>query len=103
MFPSPSSSPNTLSLPCPSLFHSLWLISSFFQMWLRHRPHLDTSACWPYWVLWTVSWVFCNFFLVNIHLLVSTYHACPFGCELPHSGYYLVPSICQQNSGCPHS
>jgi hypothetical protein len=31
----------------------------------------------------------------NIHLLVSTYHACPFGSELPHSGwYFLVPSIC---------
>jgi hypothetical protein len=30
---------------------------------------------------------------------VSTYHACPFGSELPHSGwYFLVPSICLQKS-----
>ena len=26
-----------------------------------------------------------HFSLANIHLLVSTYHACPFGSELPHS------------------
>jgi hypothetical protein len=26
------------------------------------------------------------FFLANIYLLVNTYHACPFGYELPHSG-----------------
>jgi hypothetical protein len=26
------------------------------------------------------------YFLANIHLLVSTYHACPFRSELPHSG-----------------
>jgi hypothetical protein len=44
------------------------------------------------------------FFLANIHLLLSTYHACPFGYVLPHSGWYLlVPSICLQNSGCPYS
>jgi hypothetical protein len=30
----------------------------------------------------------------NIHLLVSIYHACPFGSEFSHSGYFLVPSIC---------
>jgi hypothetical protein len=44
------------------------------------------------------------FLLANIHLLVSTYHACPLGSELLHSGwYFLVLSNCQQNSGCPHS
>jgi hypothetical protein len=26
------------------------------------------------------------FLFANIHLLVSTYQACPFGSELPHSG-----------------
>jgi hypothetical protein len=35
-------------------------------------------------------------FLANIHLLVSTYHARPFEAELPHSGYFPVPSICLQ-------
>jgi hypothetical protein len=44
------------------------------------------------------------FFKVNIHLLVSTYHAYSFESELPHSGwYFLVPSICLQNSECPCS
>ena len=34
------------------------------------------------------------YFLANIHLLVSTYHVCHFGPELPHSGwYFLVPFI----------
>ena len=35
-----------------------------------------------------------------MHLLMSIYHACPFRSELPHSGYFLVPSICLKNSGC---
>ena len=30
-------------------------------------------------------------FLANIHLPVNTYHACPFGSELPHSGWYFLP------------
>jgi hypothetical protein len=38
-------------------------------------------------------------FLANIHLLVNTYHACPFVSDLPHSGwYYLVLFICLQIS-----
>jgi hypothetical protein len=42
-------------------------------------------------------WVFCTF-LSSIHL-VSSYHACSFGSELPHSRcYFLVPSISLQNS-----
>jgi hypothetical protein len=53
--------------------------------------------------LWIVSWVFYTF-LANMHLLTSPYHACPFGSELPHVGwYFLVPSICLQTSGYPHS
>jgi hypothetical protein len=37
-------------------------------------------------------------------LLVSIYHACPFGSDLPHSGCcFLVLFICLQNVGCPHS
>jgi hypothetical protein len=42
--------------------------------------------------------------LANIYLLVRTYHACPFRCELRHSGWhFLVLYIFLQNSGCPHS
>jgi predicted nucleic acid-binding Zn finger protein len=38
----------------------------------------------------------------NIYLLVSTYYSCPFVFELPYSGwYFLIQSICLQNSGCP--
>ena len=60
--PLPLSAPQPcpLSLPGPSLPPHLWLLSSPSQVGLRH-PHLGTSACWPFWVLWTVSWVFCTF------------------------------------------
>lgn len=40
------------------------------------------------------------YFLANIHLSVRTYHACPLGSGLPHWGYFLVSSICLQNSWC---
>jgi hypothetical protein len=31
---------------------------------------------------------------VNIHLSVSAYHVCSFVIGIPHSGYFLIPSIC---------
>jgi hypothetical protein len=38
---------------------------------------LGTSACWAFWILWTVSWVFCmNFFFSYsffLFWLMSTY------------------------------
>jgi hypothetical protein len=37
-------------------------------------------------------------FWVNIHLWVSTYYVCSFVTRLPHSGYFLVSSICQRIS-----
>jgi hypothetical protein len=41
------------------------------------------------------------YFMANIHLSVSKYHAYLFGSELSHSGWYSqVPSICLQNSWC---
>jgi hypothetical protein len=81
------------------------LLSSLSKVGLRN-PCLGTLACWPFWVLWTISWIFCTFFGggANIHLLVSTYHICPFGSELPYSGwYFLILSVCLQNAECPHS
>ena len=69
-------SPYPLSLSGPSLPPHLWLLSSLSKVGLRHL-HLGISAWWPFWVLRTVSWVFCTF-PPNIHLLVSTYHAYPF-------------------------
>jgi hypothetical protein len=44
------------------------------------------------------------FFFANIHLLVSTYDACPFVSELPYSKWYFPdPSIYLKISGCPCS
>ena len=45
----------------------MWLLSSTSQEGLRH-PHMGPSGCWPFWVLWTVSWVFSTFLW-----LISTY------------------------------
>jgi hypothetical protein len=42
---------------------NLWLFSSLSQVGLR-CPHLGTLACWPFWVMWTVSWVFYTFSFV---------------------------------------
>jgi hypothetical protein len=57
-FPLPATSPSCpLSLPGPSLLPHLWLLSSLSQMGLRH-PYLGTSACWTFWVLWSLSWLF---------------------------------------------
>ena len=99
-FPSPNPDQVHLSpgLPCPCPFSLLGpsLPSRTEASSLEHfnlLRFLSSVNCW----------VFCNF-LANIHLLVNTYHACPFGSELPHSGwYFLIPSICLQNSGCPCS
>jgi hypothetical protein len=38
------------------------------------------------------------YLLANIHLSVGTYHASSFRSGLRHSVYFLVPSICLQNS-----
>jgi hypothetical protein len=40
------------------------------------------------------------YIFANVPLLLSTYHACHFGSELAHTGYFVVPSVCLQNSGC---
>ena len=54
---------------------------------------IEGSSLVPFCLLTFLSSVDCIlgilyffFFLANIHLLVSTYHTCPFGSELPHSG-----------------
>jgi hypothetical protein len=36
-------------------------LSSLSQVGLSH-PHLVTPACWSFWVLWTISWIFCTLF-----------------------------------------
>jgi hypothetical protein len=64
----------------------LWLLSSPSQVGLRY-PHLGPPTCWAFWILWTVSWVF-YIWGANICLLVSTYHTCLFGSELPQLGWW---------------
>jgi hypothetical protein len=101
--------PNSLSLSGPSLPLHLWLLSSPSQVGTRCL-HLGPAACWPFLssvncilgILYYLFTFYVSMYLVNIHLLVSTYHACPFGSQLPHSGWYcLVPSTCLKNSGSP--
>ena len=99
----PRSLPPSLPLSFPSLPPPLWLLSSPSQMRLQYL-HFGPSACWPFRVLWTISCLgfLYFFFWLIIHLLVSTYHACSFGSDLPHSGWYpFVLSICMQSSWCP--
>jgi hypothetical protein len=92
--------------PPKSLPHSL-LVIAFFSLpsgtgdiltWELQVLSLLNSVCE---FVYPVCFFF---FLANIHLLVSTCHSCPFGSELPQSGwYFLVLSICLQNSGSPRS
>ena len=105
MFPSLSHSylPSPLSLSGPSPPPPPLLID-FFSL----PSGTEASSRGHFSLLSFLSSVDCvfgilYFFLANIHVLVSTYHACPFGSELLHSGWYFqVPSICLQNSGCSH-
>ena len=80
---------------------------SLSQVGLRY-PHLGISNLLKFLSFVDYTLIILHFiyflFLANIHLLVSTYHAHLFGSQLSHSGwYFLVPSVCLQNSGCPHS
>jgi hypothetical protein len=69
--PLPSTSPSPSTFPPRSFPPHLWLFSSLSQVGLR-RPHLGTSACWAFWVLSTVSWVFLTLFIC-LFRLISTY------------------------------
>jgi hypothetical protein len=108
--------PAQVPLSAPPQVHFPWqipctpppppLVAAFFPL----PSGTETSSLWPFSLLNFLSSVDCIlgiwyfYFLANIYLLVSTYYACPFGSELPQSGwYFLVPSICLQNSGGPHS
>jgi hypothetical protein len=54
---------------------------------------LWSSFFWSF--IWFVNCIFnIPSFWDNIHLSVSTYQVCSFVIELPHSGYFLVLSIC---------
>jgi hypothetical protein len=87
-FPSPNTNKVRLYLstpPCllwlwgPSLPPFLWFLSPLPQVGMKH-PHLGTSACWVFLVLWSVYWVFRTFFFgggANIQLLVSPYYTWP--------------------------
>jgi hypothetical protein len=86
----PTPQPHPLFLLGPFLPPHLWLLSSLSQVGLS-CPYLGTSAWWAFLILWSISCVFCIIiiflFLANIPLSLSTYPACHFRSELPHSGY----------------
>ena len=97
-----SFSPTQYQIMFPSLHSPILLLSqvhpsplvvAFFSLPSR----TGTSSLGPFSLLTFLSSVDCIlgilysfffffFFLANIHLLVGTYHACPFGSELSHSG-----------------
>ena len=73
------------SLPPSVLSQPLWLLSSLYYVVLSY-PHLGPLA----WVLRMLFWIFCTF-LVNIHLLVSTCHACPDSFRMTFSSSIPLP------------
>ena len=101
----PLSTPHPI--PFPSQVPPSPLMVAFFSLPSR----TEASSHGPFGLL--TFFEFCGLYLgysvfccclANIYMLVNIYHACPFGFELPHSGsYFLVLSICRQNSECPRS
>jgi hypothetical protein len=82
-----------IMLPFPSL-------SPFYPGTYLALPPCDCFYLLPKWNWGILTWTLLlddlleffglypeySIFLANIHILVNTYHACPFGSELPHSG-----------------
>ena len=103
--PSPTQLPFfSLPLPFPTQVPPTLCLSWLFgsPSYSRYWRILTWVPLLVSYSLWVVSWILYEF-LANIHLSVSTYHACPFGSGLPCSGwYFLIPLICLQNSWCPH-
>jgi hypothetical protein len=84
---------------CPDLSLSLHPMIIFLPL----LSGVETSLLGPLYLLHFLQSMGCILgilnFLTNIHSSVSTYHAYPFGSELPHSGcYVLVLSICLESS-----
>jgi hypothetical protein len=94
---SPIPSPNPVQQPT----HSCFLALAFP---CTGAYNLNKRVLWAVYLGILCGFLFLFLFLANIHLLVRTYHACPFGSELLYSRwYFLVPSICLQNSACHRS
>jgi hypothetical protein len=94
VFPHPSPFQVSASLCSP------WLFCFFFYVEFKH-PHLFLSSCLISLCPWGCI-MGILYFMANSHLSVITYHTCHFRSGLPHSGwYFLVPSICPQNSWWP--
>jgi hypothetical protein len=70
------------------------VIIFFFLLSRIEAPSLEPFCLINF--LWSVGCILgILYFFANIHLSVSTYHACPFGSGLCHPGwYFLDPSIC---------
>ena len=83
-----SSGPQGFSpLPPPNI--RLWFQPCHFSLPCQSLP---PSSLWLFILLTCLSSVGCilgflDFFMTNIHLLVNICHGCPFGSELPLSGW----------------
>ena len=79
----PCSIPYPLSYSVPSL-HSLRVPALFLLLSKIQACSLGPSLLFGFFRSVDHSMIIL-YFMANIHLLVSTYHACPFGSGLPHS------------------
>jgi hypothetical protein len=94
-YPVPS---HAISYPVPSI-HLAPMTILFSLLCVIHTPLLRTSFSFNF--FGSVGYVMgILYFMANIHLSLSIYHVCPFGFEVPHTGYFLVPTIGLQNSCC---
>jgi hypothetical protein len=99
LFPIPS-----ITLYCPHYFLPLPSLSqishSLPPMIILFPPQCwnEASTPWSSFLLSSVWSLVCIMgivsFWANIHSSVSTYHVCSFVSGLPHSEYFLIPSIC---------
>jgi hypothetical protein len=95
--PTPHCTPYSLSHPVTSIHLPLTVI--LFSL-LRKIQEFLIGPSFLFSVFGSLEYSVANlYFIVNIHLQASTYHACPFESRLPHSGWYSEDlSICLQDS-----
>jgi hypothetical protein len=94
------SHPLSLSLPPSPLVIAFFSLPSGTEVSLLGHFSLLSFFSSVYCIFWILYFYYfllvllLLLFIASIHLLVSSHHTCPFGSELPHSGwYFLVPSI----------
>ena len=82
-----------------SLLHclSLYLLPWYFIPFLRRTEASTLHPSFFLSFIWSMNCIFGILsFWGNIHLSMSAYYVCSFVTGLPHTGYFLVPSICRR-------